>query len=176
MMFANNVYGCRHVEIPTFNWKAAKELVFLWENSRNSIPCLTMLGVFQGESKFTHTIQSTASMRDRSLVGRPMASRMMAMVMMPPAGMPAAPTLEAVAVTLQVVATCNITVSKQIKNTCNLRINALHFFSYVYTKKIDEPCAGICIPTDFTTKTQNIIIYGLVSSANIFIHLEYVSN
>lgn len=50
---------------------------------------------------FTHTIQSTASMRDRSLVGRPMASRMMAMVMMPPAGMPAAPTLEAVAVTLE---------------------------------------------------------------------------
>lgn len=49
----------------------------------------------------THTIQSTASMRDRSLVGRPMASRMMAMVMIPPAGMPAAPTLEAVAVTLQ---------------------------------------------------------------------------
>lgn len=49
----------------------------------------------------THTIQSTASMRDRSLVGRPMASRMMAMVMMPPAGMPAAPTLEAVAVTLE---------------------------------------------------------------------------
>lgn len=40
-------------------------------------------------------------MRDRSLVGRPMASRMMAMVMMPPAGMPAAPTLEAVAVTLE---------------------------------------------------------------------------
>lgn len=30
-----------------------------------------------------------------------MASRMMAMVMMPPAGMPAAPTLEAVAVTLE---------------------------------------------------------------------------
>lgn len=51
---------------------------------------------------FTHTIQSTASMRDRSLVGRPIASRMMAMVMMPPAGMPAAPTLEAVAVTLEI--------------------------------------------------------------------------
>lgn len=32
-----------------------------------------------------------------------MASRMMAMVMMPPAGMPAAPTLEAVAVTLETV-------------------------------------------------------------------------
>lgn len=134
-MFANNVYGCRHVEIPTFNWKAAKELVFLWENSRDIIPCLPMFSVFQGQSKFTHTIQSTASMRDRSLVGRPMASRMMAMVMMPPAGMPAAPTLEAVAVTLQVVATCNVTVSKQIKNTRNLRINTLHFFSYVYTKK-----------------------------------------
>lgn len=51
----------------------------------------------------THTIQSTASMRDRSLVGRPMASRMMAMVMMPPAGIPAAPTLEAVAVTLETI-------------------------------------------------------------------------
>lgn len=53
-----------------------------------------------GFTGFTHTIQSTASMRDRSLVGRPMASRMIAMVMMPPAGIPAAPTLEAVAVTL----------------------------------------------------------------------------
>lgn len=50
---------------------------------------------------FTHTIQSTANMRDRSLVGRPMASRMMAMVMIPPAGIPAAPTLDAVAVTLE---------------------------------------------------------------------------
>lgn len=49
----------------------------------------------------THTIQSTASMRDRSLVGSPMASRMMAMVRTPPAGTPAAPTLDAVAVTLQ---------------------------------------------------------------------------
>lgn len=57
----------------------------------------------QFQPGFTHTIQSTASMRDRSLVGRPMASRMMAMVMMPPAGMPAAPTLEAVAVTLETV-------------------------------------------------------------------------
>lgn len=56
-----------------------------------------------GFTGFTHTIQSTASMRDRSLVGRPMASRMMAMVMMPPAGMPAAPTLEAVAVTLEIM-------------------------------------------------------------------------
>lgn len=55
---------------------------------------------------FTHTIQSTASMRDRSFVGRPMASRMMAMVMMPPAGMPAAPTLEAVAVTLETATAC----------------------------------------------------------------------
>lgn len=42
-------------------------------------------------------------MRDRSLVGNPMASRMMAIVMMPPAGMPAAPTLEAVAVTLEMM-------------------------------------------------------------------------
>lgn len=41
-------------------------------------------------------------MRDRSLVGRPMASRIMAMVMIPPAGIPAAPTLEAVAVTLEI--------------------------------------------------------------------------
>jgi len=56
-----------------------------------------------GFTGFTHTIQSTASMRERSLVGRPMASRMMAMVMMPPAGMPAAPTLEAVAVTLEIM-------------------------------------------------------------------------
>lgn len=56
-----------------------------------------------GSARFTgctHTIQSTASMSDRSLVGRPIASRMMAMVIMPPAGIPAAPTLEAVAVTL----------------------------------------------------------------------------
>ena len=59
----------------------------------------------RGFRSFTHTIQSTASMRDRSLVGRPMASRMMAMVMMPPAGIPAAPTLEAVAVTLETMMT-----------------------------------------------------------------------
>lgn len=62
---------------------------------------------------FTHTIQSTASMRDRSLVGRPMASRMMAMVMMPPAGMPAAPTLEAVAVTLQMLRDHHNTMSRK---------------------------------------------------------------
>lgn len=62
---------------------------------------------------FTHTIQSTASMRDRSLVGRPMASRMMAMVMMPPAGMPAAPTLEAVAVTLQMLRDHRNTMSRK---------------------------------------------------------------
>lgn len=49
----------------------------------------------------SYTIQSTASISDRSLVGRPMASKMIAMVMIPPAGMPAAPTLDAVAVTLQ---------------------------------------------------------------------------
>jgi hypothetical protein len=34
-------------------------------------------------------------------VGSPMASRMMAMVRTPPAGTPAAPTLDAVAVTLE---------------------------------------------------------------------------
>lgn len=60
------------------------------------------------KANFTHTIQSTASMRDRSLVGKPMASRMMAMVMMPPAGIPAAPTLEAVAVTLETITSSQI--------------------------------------------------------------------
>lgn len=40
-------------------------------------------------------------MRDRSLVGRPIDSKMMASVSTPPAGIPAAPTLDAVAVTLQ---------------------------------------------------------------------------
>lgn len=55
------------------------------------------------QADVTYTIQSTASMRDRSLVGSPMASKMMAMVMMPPAGIPAAPTLEAVAVTLEIM-------------------------------------------------------------------------
>lgn len=48
----------------------------------------------------TYTIQSTARIRERSFVGSPMASRMMAMVRTPPAGTPAAPTLDAVAVTL----------------------------------------------------------------------------
>lgn len=48
----------------------------------------------------THTSQSTARMREMSLVGSPTASRMMARVNTPPAGIPAAPTLEAVAVTL----------------------------------------------------------------------------
>lgn len=49
----------------------------------------------------TYTSQSTARMREMSLVGRPTASRMMAKVKTPPAGMPAAPTLDAVAVTLE---------------------------------------------------------------------------
>ena len=40
-------------------------------------------------------------MREMSWVGRPTASRMMARVKTPPAGMPAAPTLDAVAVTLK---------------------------------------------------------------------------
>ena len=48
----------------------------------------------------TYTIQSTARIRERSWVGSPMASRIMAMVRTPPAGTPAAPTLDAVAVTL----------------------------------------------------------------------------
>lgn len=48
----------------------------------------------------THTSQSTARMSEMSLVGSPTASRMMAKVNTPPAGMPAAPTLDAVAVTL----------------------------------------------------------------------------
>jgi len=39
-------------------------------------------------------------MREMSLVGSPTASRMMAKVNTPPAGIPAAPTLDAVAVTL----------------------------------------------------------------------------
>lgn len=69
---------------------------------RRGQTCVCFVSV-SGFTGFTHTIQSTASMRDRSLVGRPMASRMMAMVMMPPAGMPAAPTLEAVAVTLEIM-------------------------------------------------------------------------
>lgn len=41
-------------------------------------------------------------MREMSLVGSPTASRMMARVSTPPAGIPAAPTLDAVAVTLAV--------------------------------------------------------------------------
>lgn len=49
----------------------------------------------------TYTIQSTARIRERSRVGSPMASRIMAMVRTPPAGTPAAPTLDAVAVTLR---------------------------------------------------------------------------
>lgn len=40
-------------------------------------------------------------MRERSLVGNPTASRMIASVSTPPAGIPAAPTLDAVAVTLK---------------------------------------------------------------------------
>lgn len=48
----------------------------------------------------TYTIQSTARIRERSWVGSPMASRIMAIVRTPPAGTPAAPTLDAVAVTL----------------------------------------------------------------------------
>lgn len=48
----------------------------------------------------TYTIQSTARIRERSCVGNPMASKMMAIVRTPPAGTPAAPTLDAVAVTL----------------------------------------------------------------------------
>lgn len=51
---------------------------------------------------FTHTSQSTARMREMSLVGSPTASRMMARVNTPPAGIPAAPTLDAVAVTLDI--------------------------------------------------------------------------
>lgn len=48
----------------------------------------------------THTSQSTARMSEMSLVGSPTASKMMARVNTPPAGIPAAPTLDAVAVTL----------------------------------------------------------------------------
>lgn len=48
----------------------------------------------------THTSQSTAKMKEMSLTGRLTASRMMARVRTPPAGIPAAPTLDAVAVTL----------------------------------------------------------------------------
>ena len=47
----------------------------------------------------THTSQSTARIKEMS-TGRLTASRMMARVRTPPAGMPAAPTLDAVAVTL----------------------------------------------------------------------------
>lgn len=57
--------------------------------------------MFRPYACFTHTSQSTARMRERSLVGNPTASRMMASVSTPPAGIPAAPTLDAVAVTLQ---------------------------------------------------------------------------
>ncbi|KAK7834499.1 hypothetical protein U0070_017685 [Myodes glareolus] len=49
----------------------------------------------------TYTIQSTARIRERYSVDSPMASRIMAMVRTPPAGTPAAPTLDAVAVTLE---------------------------------------------------------------------------
>lgn len=48
----------------------------------------------------THTSQSTAKIKEMSLTGRLTASKMMASVRTPPAGMPAAPTLDAVAVTL----------------------------------------------------------------------------
>lgn len=50
---------------------------------------------------YTHTSQSTARISEISLVGSPIASRIMAKVSTPPAGIPAAPTLEAVAVTLK---------------------------------------------------------------------------
>lgn len=50
---------------------------------------------------FTHTSQSTARMREMSEVGSPIASRIIARVSTPPAGIPAAPTLDAVAVTLK---------------------------------------------------------------------------
>ena len=49
----------------------------------------------------THTSQSTAKMKEMSRTGRLTASRMMARVSTPPAGIPAAPTLDAVAVTLR---------------------------------------------------------------------------
>lgn len=52
------------------------------------------------QSLCTHTSQSTARIREMSLVGNPTASRMIARVNTPPAGIPAAPTLDAVAVTL----------------------------------------------------------------------------
>lgn len=48
----------------------------------------------------THTSQSTAKIKEMSFTGRLTASKMMASVRTPPAGMPAAPTLDAVAVTL----------------------------------------------------------------------------
>lgn len=48
----------------------------------------------------TYTSQSTARIKEMSSTGRLTASRMMARVRTPPAGMPAAPTLDAVAVTL----------------------------------------------------------------------------
>lgn len=51
---------------------------------------------------YTYTIQSTANMREMSFVGSPIASKIIAMVRTPPAGIPAAPTLEAVAVTLSI--------------------------------------------------------------------------
>lgn len=52
------------------------------------------------KSPDTYTSQSTARISEMSVVGSPTASRMMARVNTPPAGIPAAPTLEAVAVTL----------------------------------------------------------------------------
>lgn len=52
------------------------------------------------DGSYTHTSQSTARISEMSLVGSPTASRMMARVNTPPAGIPAAPTLDAVAVTL----------------------------------------------------------------------------
>lgn len=53
------------------------------------------------QSLYTHTSQSTARIREMSLVGSPIASRIIAKVRTPPAGIPAAPTLDAVAVTLK---------------------------------------------------------------------------
>lgn len=61
------------------------------------------LGDFSAPPNFqgpTHTSQSTAKIKEMSLAGRLTASRMMARVRTPPAGIPAAPTLDAVAVTL----------------------------------------------------------------------------
>lgn len=68
-----------------------------WAISNRSVGETTCLCDFSSD---THTSQSTARISEMSLVGSPTASRMMARVNTPPAGIPAAPTLEAVAVTL----------------------------------------------------------------------------